>query len=78
MDNQNQNPNQNPNSDDTSRKIIGGAAGLGIGGWLGSSIGIAAFGTAISGLLPVALIGGYVGWKLMSKNKKESQDSKDK
>jgi hypothetical protein len=80
MDNQSQNPN--PNSDDTGRKIKGDAAGFGIGGLIGGllaksiGIGIAAFGTAISGLWIVALIGGVVGWKLMSKQRRKKEAEK--
>jgi len=42
-------------------KIIGGISGLVGGGWFGASIGIAAFGTAIAGTIPLAIIGGVVG-----------------
>ena len=38
---------------------IGGAAA---GGWIGSSIGIAALGTAVAGTLPVAAVGGLFGY----------------
>ena len=38
---------------------IGGAA---VGGWLGSSVGIAALGTAVAGTLPIAVVGGAVGY----------------
>ena len=38
---------------------IGGAAA---GGWIGSSIGIAALGTAVAGTLPIAAVGGLVGY----------------
>ncbi len=37
--------------------VIGGAAGAAIGGWFGSSMGIALMGTAISGFWPVAIVG---------------------
>ena len=50
---------------------IGGAA---VGGYLGSSIGIAALGTAVAGTLPVAIVGGIVGYlavKAFSKKKKK-------
>ena len=44
--------------------LVGGAAA---GGWLGSSVGLAgAFGAA-SGLLPAALIGAWVGRKVLKK-----------
>ncbi len=38
---------------------IGGAAA---GGWVGSSMGIVALGTGIAGTLPVAVVGGLVGY----------------
>ena len=38
---------------------IGGAA---VGGWIGSSVGIAALGTAVAGTLPIAVVGGAVGY----------------
>ena len=38
---------------------IGGATA---GGWFGSSVGIAALGTAIAGTLPIAAVGGLVGY----------------
>ena len=38
---------------------IGGAAA---GGWIGSSMGIVALGTGIAGTLPVAVVGGLVGY----------------
>jgi hypothetical protein len=41
--------------------IIGGAGG----GWLGSSIGIALLGTAISGMLPLAIIGAIILGNMM-------------
>lgn len=37
-------------------------AGFLVGGLVGSSIGIAAFGSAISGTIPLGLLGGYVGY----------------
>lgn len=33
-----------------------------VGGWLGSSVGIALMGTAISGVLPLAAVGAGVSW----------------
>ena len=38
---------------------IGGAA---VGGWVGSSVGIAALGTAVAGTLPIAAAGGLIGY----------------
>ena len=46
----------------TAGKVAGAGVGAAAGGWLGSSIGIAAFGGAISGLLPLAIVGGVIGW----------------
>jgi hypothetical protein len=47
-----------------AKKIAPDAAavttGAGVGAWLGSSIGIAALGTAIAGTVPVAVIGGAI------------------
>ena len=40
---------------------VGGLAGAGVGGWLGASIGIAAFGTGIAGVVPMAIVGGLLG-----------------
>ncbi|WP_139058861.1 hypothetical protein [Thiorhodococcus drewsii] len=37
-------------------RVIGGAGGA----WLGSSMGIALLGTAISGMLPVAIVGAII------------------
>jgi hypothetical protein len=37
-------------------------AGTAIGGWFGSGIGIAAFGTAISGIVPFAILGFLGNW----------------
>jgi outer membrane lipoprotein SlyB len=51
---------------------IGGAA---VGGWFGSSMGIAALGTAIAGTLPVAVVGGVIGYlsvKVFKKKKKKT------
>jgi hypothetical protein len=41
--------------------VAAGATGAGVGAWLGSSIGIAALGTAIAGTVPVAVLGGAIG-----------------
>lgn len=48
----------------TGSKVAGAGVGAIAGGWLGSSVGIAALGGAISGALPLAAIGCYVGWKV--------------
>jgi uncharacterized protein YcfJ len=39
-------------------------AGAVIGALLGSSIGIAGFGTAIAGTIPLAILGGYIGYRV--------------
>lgn len=55
-----------------TKENIGAAAGGIAGGLIGSSIGIAGFGTAIAGTFPVAIIGaavGYFGIKLLKKLK---------
>jgi hypothetical protein len=36
--------------------------GFGVGAWLGTAIGIAAFGGAISGMLPVGILGILIIW----------------
>jgi uncharacterized protein YcfJ len=35
-----------------------------VGAFLGSSIGIAGFGTAIAGTIPIAILGGYIGYRI--------------
>ncbi len=42
---------------------VGGAA---LGGWLGSSIGIVGYGSGIAGTIPLAVVGGYAGYRLGS------------
>lgn len=46
----------------TRGKVAGAGVGAVAGGWIGSSVGIAALGGAISGLLPLAILGGVAGW----------------
>jgi len=56
----------------TTKEGAGTIGGAAVGGWLGSSIGIAALGTAVAGTLPVAAVGGligYLGVKALKKNK---------
>lgn len=48
-----------------SAKNVATVAGAGIGAWLGSSIGIAGFFGAVSGAVPLALIGAYATRKLV-------------
>lgn len=55
-----------------TKEGAGTISGAAVGGWLGSSIGIAALGTAVAGTLPVAVVGGligYLGVKALKKNK---------
>ena len=46
----------------TTKEGMGTIGGAAVGGWLGSSMGIAALGTAVAGTLPVAAVGGLVGY----------------
>ena len=53
---------------------IGGSA---LGGWIGSSGDIAALGTDVAGTLPIAIVGGtigYLGVKAYKNNKKKESD----
>lgn len=43
------------------------ATGAGVGAYMGSSVGIAALGTAVSGVLPLALLGGGLAYILKKK-----------
>lgn len=45
-------------------KMVGVTLGFAAGAWLGSSVGIAALGSAISGMVPIGLMGSYVGYRL--------------
>lgn len=51
---------------DDKAKNIATVAGAGLGAWLGSGIGIAGFFGAVSGTIPVALLGAYAARKLVS------------
>ena len=44
--------------------VIGTTGGAAVGAWLGSSVGIAALGTATSGIVPLAIVGAYGGYRL--------------
>lgn len=44
-------------------KAMSTGVGVGAGALIGAKIGIVGLGTAISGVLPVAAIGGYLGYK---------------
>ena len=46
----------------TTKEGMGTIGGAAVGGWIGSSVGIAALGTAIAGTLPIAVVGGAVGY----------------
>ena len=53
---------------------IGTVGGCAVGGWIGSSMGVAAFGTAIAATLPFAIIGGVIAYlliKVLIKNKRK-------
>lgn len=55
-----------------TKEGAGTISGAALGGWIGSSIGIAALGTAVVGTLPVAAVGGligYLGVKAIKKSK---------
>lgn len=44
-------------------KAMSTGVGVGVGALIGAKIGIVGLGTAISGVFPVATIGGYLGYK---------------
>ena len=46
----------------TTKEGMGTIGGAAVGGWVGSSMGIVALGTGIAGTLPVAIVGGVVGY----------------
>ena len=65
----------------TTKEGIATIGGAGVGGWLGSSMGIVALGTGIAGTLPVAIVGGtigYLGVKAFSKKKSSNDNKEDK
>ncbi len=47
-----------------SRQKIMMVIGAIIGAFVGSSIGIAGFGGAIAGTIPIAILGGYTGYRV--------------
>jgi|TARA_B110000037_G_C16839081_1_gene391016 hypothetical protein len=49
----------------TTKEGIGTIGGAAVGGWFGSSMGIVALGTGIAGTLPVAIVGGVVGFLMV-------------
>ena len=46
----------------TTKEGMGTIGGAAVGGWVGSSVGIAALGTAVAGTLPIAAAGGLIGY----------------
>ena len=57
----------------TTKEGLGTIGGAAVGGWIGSSVGVATLGTAIAGTLPIAIVGGaigYLGVKAFNKSKK--------
>jgi len=46
----------------TTKEGLGTIGGAAVGGWIGSSVGVAALGTAIAGTLPIAIFGGAIGY----------------
>ena len=71
-----------PSTVSTVKEVAGGAAGAGLLGMVGTHVGIAALGTAISGVLPFAIVGGYLGWLGMRKlnhfTAPKTEDNSDK
>ena len=65
----------------TTKEGMGTIGGAAVGGWVGSSMGIAALGTAVAGTLPVAIVGGVVGYLAVKafggKDKKEKAEEID-
>jgi hypothetical protein len=49
----------------TTKEGMGTIGGAAVGGWFGSSMGIVALGTGIAGTLPVAIVGGVVGFLMV-------------
>ena len=63
----------------TTKEGMGTIGGDAVGGWIGSSVGIAALGTAVAGTLPIAAVGGVVGYlavKAFSKKKEKTLKEK--
>ena len=60
----------------TTKEGLGTISGAAIGGWVGSSVGIAALGTAVAGTLPIAIVGGAIGYLGVKayKNNKNKQE----
>ena len=64
-----------------TKEGIGTIGGAAAGGWIGSSVGIAALGTAVAGTLPIAATGGLIGYlavKAFSNKKKEESSNQDR
>ena len=63
----------------TTKEGMGTIGGAAVGGWIGSSVGIAALGTAVAGTLPIAAVAGVVGYlavKAFSKKKEKTLKEK--
>ena len=54
-----------------TKEGLGTIGGATVGGYIGSSIGIAALGTAVAGTLPVAAVGAGVGYLAVKAYKKK-------
>jgi len=64
----------------STKEGMGTIGGSALGGWIGSSVGIAALGTAVAGTLPIAIVGGTIGYLGVKayKNNKNKQSDLDK
>ena len=63
-----------------TKEGIGTIGGAAAGGWIGSSVGIAALGTAVAGTLPIAATGGLIGYLAVKafQIKKEESSNQDR
>lgn len=52
----------NMDNDTTAQQAVFGGVGAGAGALIGTKIGVAVLGTAISGVWPLAVVGGIIGW----------------
>ena len=61
----------------TTKEGLGTIGGAVAGGWIGSSVGLAALGTAVAGTLPIAIVGGAIGYLGVKayKNTKRNKDT---
>lgn len=64
---------------ETVGRVVGGAAGAGIGAYIGGKMGIAALGTAIAGTWPILFVGllagGVIGNEVSKRVKHKTPDS---